>query len=194
MAKKTLRSAAGAAEDQLKAGAKKLQAQLGTVEKAAGKLATKAKERLPAPGDVKADLPGVRRRLRKATASVAKRKGRTGQEASPVATTSVATTPPTKSPAAKAVTTRAPAEKSPAEKSPAKKSPAKKSPAKKSPAKKSPAAKTPSTAAPRAGASPTTATPSSSWTVADLRAEAKRRGLTGYSSKTKAQLLSQLRG
>jgi hypothetical protein len=70
MAKKRLRSAAGTAEDQLKAGAKRLRGQLVTVEKAAGKLATKAKERLPAAGEVKPDLPGVRRRLKKATSSV----------------------------------------------------------------------------------------------------------------------------
>jgi hypothetical protein len=30
--------------------------------------------------------------------------------------------------------------------------------------------------------------------VADLRAEAKRRGLTGYSRKTKTELLADLRG
>ena len=128
MAKKTLRSAAGAAEGQLKAGAKKLQAQLGTVEKAAGKLATKAKERLPAPADVKAELPGVRRRLQKATASVTKRKGRAAS-------------------------------------------------------------------APRAEArprAPHAAGPDDTWTVADLRAEAKRRGMTGYSRKTKAELLAEL--
>jgi lysophospholipase len=132
MAKKRLRSAAGAAEDQLKAGAKRLQAQLGTVEKVAGKLATRAKERLPAPSDVKPDLPGVHRRLQKATASVKKRK------------------PPRDEPTA--------------------------------------------SAAPPAAASSTASAPDDSWTVADLRAEAKKRGLTGYSRKTKAELLTELRG
>jgi hypothetical protein len=110
MVRKKLQSAADAAEDQLKAGAKKLQAQLATVEKAAEALATKAK------------------------ASVAKRKDR---------------------------------------------------------------ARTPASGS--AGAAPashsaTERVPDDSWTVADLRAEAKRRGLTGYSGKTKAQLLAELRG
>jgi hypothetical protein len=151
MAKKTLRSAAGAAEDQLKAGAKKLQAQLGTVEKAAGKLASKAKERLPAPSDVKTDLPGVRRRLQKATASVAKRKGRAGP--APAAKAPATTASPSKASASKASASKASASK----------------------------------------ASARSSSPDASWTVADLRAEAKRRGLTGYSGKTKAQLLAQLR-
>src|SRR3954470_15675556 len=54
MANKKLKSAAGVAEDQLKAGVKRLQEQLATVEQAAGKLASKAKERLPAPAEVTA--------------------------------------------------------------------------------------------------------------------------------------------
>ncbi len=140
MAKKRLRSAAGAAEDQLKAGAKRLQAQLGTVEKAAGKLATKAKGRLPAPADVKPDLPGVRRRLQKATSSVTKRKA--SRDA-----------PSTKSAARKPTPTAAPTT-----------------------------------------ASSAASVPDDSWTVADLRAEAKKRGQTGYSRKTKAELLADLRG
>jgi hypothetical protein len=131
MAKKTLRSAAGAAEDQLKAGAKRLQAQLGTVEKAAGKLATRAKERMPAASDVKPDLPGVRRRLKKATSSVTKRKASRG---------------------------------------------------------------TPTSSAASRTASSAASGPDDSWTVADLRAEAKKRGLTGYSRKSKADLLAELRG
>jgi hypothetical protein len=152
MAKKTLRSAADAAEGQLKAGAKKLQARLDTVEKAAGKLATKAKERLPAPADVKAELPGVGRRLKEATASVTKRAGRIAPASASKAAANAG---------------------SAAEKGASK------------------------TGASKTGASKTRAakpsTPDTSWTVADLRAEAKRRGLTGYSSKTKAQLLAQLR-
>jgi hypothetical protein len=134
MAKKRLKSAAGAAEGQLKAGAKRLQAQLGNVEKAAGKLATKAKDRLPAAADVKPDLPGVRRRLQMATSSVKKRRA---PRAAP--------TPATPSAASTTASTNASA-------------------------------------------------PDDSWTVADLRAEAKKRGLTGYSRKTKAQLLAELRG
>ncbi len=137
MANKTLKSAAGAAEDQLKAGAKKLHAQLGTVGGAAGKLASKAKERLPAPADVKPDLAGVRRRLQQATTAVTKRKGPGG-----------------------------------------------------SPAKATGAAPSTARAVPPSG----TSGPDESWTVAALRAEAKKRGLTGYSRKTKAQLLAELRG
>jgi lysophospholipase len=133
MAQKTLRSAAGAAEDQLKAGAKKIRGQLAPVEKAVEGLATKAKERLPSPSDVKPDLPGVRRRLRKATSSVTRRK----------ATRGASTTP---------------------------------------------------TASATAAAPSTTPGPDDSWTVADLRAEAKKRGLTGYSRKSKAELLAELRG
>ena len=149
MAKKRLRSAAGAAEDQLKAGAKRLQAQLGTVEKAAGKLATKAKGRLPAPSDVKPDLPGVRRRLQKATSSVTKRKA----SRKPSTTVDHAAPQKTSTAAPQKTSTAAPTTRS------------------------------------RAGSGP-----DDSWTVADLRAEAKKRGLTGYSRKTKAQLLAELRG
>ena len=137
MAKKTLKSAAGAAEDQLKAGAKKLHAQLGTVGGAAGKLASKAKGRLPAAADVKPDLPGVRRRLQQATAAVTKLKGPGGP-----------------------------------------------------PAKATGAAPSTAPAVPPSGSSG----PDESWTVPALRAEAKKRGLTGYSRKTKAQLLAELRG
>jgi hypothetical protein len=129
MAKKRLRSAAGAAEDQLKASAKKLKGQLVTVEKAAEKLATKAKDRLPAPSDVKPDLPGVRRRLQHATSTVTKRKN---------------------------------------------------------------AAPAPAAAPPRAPGP--ASRPDDSWTVVDLRAEAKRRGMVGYSRMSKAQLLAELRG
>jgi hypothetical protein len=124
-AKKRLRAAAGVAESQVKAGAQKVQEQLHTVEKAAGMLATKAKQRLPAPADVKAEVPAVLERLQRATAVVTRRKDGAG-------------TP----------------------------------------------------AAASAGA----ATPDDSWTVADLRAEARRRGMTGYSRKVKADLLAALRG
>jgi hypothetical protein len=124
-ARKRIRAAAGAAEGQLKAGAQKVQEQLHTVEKAAGMLATKAKQHLPAPADVKVELPAVLGRLQKATT-----KGTRRQDG--------ATTP--------------------------------------------------------AGASAGAATPDDSWTVAELRAEARRRGLTGYSRKVKADLLAELRG
>lgn len=131
MAKKTLRSAAEAAEGQLKSGAKKIRGQLAPVEKAAEKLATKAKERLPSPSEVKAELPGVRQKLKKATASVTKRKGAAKTAANPAKTAA-------------------------------------------------------STASTDSG-------PDDSWTVADLRAEAKKRGVTGYSRMTKADLLTALR-
>lgn len=39
-----------------------------------------------------------------------------------------------------------------------------------------------------------TGAPDDSWTVTRLRAEARSRGLTGYSRKTKAELLAELRG
>jgi hypothetical protein len=125
--RKKLKDAAGAAEDQLKAGAKKVQAGLVTVEKAAEKWTAKAKQHVPAAADVKAELPAVGRRLRKAKASVSRRKGH-GPDP-------VASDPVTPDPA-----------------------------------------------------------PDDSWTVAELRAECGRRGLTGYSRKTKAQLLAVLRG
>lgn len=134
MANKRLKSAAGVAEDQLKAGAKKLQEQLVTVEKAVEKLATKAKERLPAPADVKAEIPEVRRRVQQATASMTRRKGGSGPRPVAAASTAAQST------------------------------------------------------------SSTSSTPDESWSVADLRAEAKRRGMTGYSRKTKAELLADLSG
>jgi lysophospholipase len=122
MARMKLWSAAGAAEGQLKAGAKKIRGQLVTVEKAAEKLAS----------DVKAELPGVGRRLKEATTSVTKRK--------------------------------------------------------------SPRRTTPAAAAEPAQPAPSPAGgPDDSWTVADLRAEAKKRGMTGYSRKTKSELLADLR-
>lgn len=130
MAKKTLKSAADAAEEQLKAGAKLLQAQLATGVEVAEKLAANVKDRLPAPAEVTA----------LAKDAVAKRGGR-GKKQAPA---------PAKS-----------------------------------------AAETPAKTAAKASGGKTV---DSSWTVADLRAEAKRRGLTGYSGKNKSQLLRQLRG
>ena len=125
MANKKLKSAADAAEDQLKAGVKRLQEQLATVEEAAGKLATKAKKRLPAASEVTA------------LAKDAVAKGATKVRRS------------------------APARPS---------------------------------ASGGGGAASSGSGPDDSWTVADLRAEAKRRGLTGYSRKTKSELLADLRG
>jgi septal ring factor EnvC (AmiA/AmiB activator) len=46
-----------------------------------------------------------------------------------------------------------------------------------------------------AGSVPSSSTvPDDSWTVTALRAEARRRGISNYSRKTKAQLLVELRG
>lgn len=133
MPNKKLTSVAGA-------GVAKLQTQLATVEKAAEKLAAKAKERLPAAADVKAELPVVRERLEQAArTAVDKGRARTRRRA-----------------AAGARPVMAPVDAS--------------------------------APAPRA------AGPDESWTVARLRAEAKARGLTGYSRKTKAELLADLRG
>jgi len=71
--------------------------------------------------------------------------------------------------------------------------PAKKAPARKAPAKKSPAKKAPVT---RAGTRSRgqAARADDSWTLTALRAEARSRGLAGYSRKSKAQLLAALRG
>ena len=125
MAKKTLRSAADAAEEQLKAGAKLLQSQLATAEKVAERLATKAKERLPAAAEVTA----------MAKEAIAKRGSRgKGSATGPV-----------------------------------------------------------KASASTGSSSSSGRTPDDSWTVADLRDEAKRRGLTGYSKLTKAELLAALR-
>ena len=92
---------------------------------------------------------------------------------------------PAKSPARKATaawpTSIPAAEKNLATKKPATKSPATKSPATKSPATKSPATKSPAARSTRSGP-----------TVAELRAQAKAKGITGYSSMTKAQLMSAL--
>jgi lysophospholipase len=124
MSNNRLRSAADVAEEQLRAGAKRLQAQLATAEKvaekAAEKLAAKARERLPAPADA---ASGVATKARDAVGRRRSRPG--GSRPAPVM-------------------------------------------------------------------APPGATPDESWTVADLRAEAKRRGLGGYSRKTKAQLLADL--
>jgi lysophospholipase len=156
MGNKRLKSAAGAAEEQLKAGARKLQEQLVTVEKAAGRLATKAKERLPAPADVKAEIPELRRRLQGATAAVTKR---AAGGVRPVAETSEVEPPSSVSGSTE------PKEPRPA-----------------------------TSSATSSASSSATATPDDSWSVADLRAEARRRGRTGYSRKTKAELLADLQG
>jgi predicted nucleic acid-binding Zn-ribbon protein len=87
----------------------------------------------------------------------------------------------TTAPATRAAATKAAAKRAPAKKTPAKKTPAKKTPAKKAPAKK---AETPA----RSGS----VRPDDSWTVTALRAEARSRGLAGYSRKTKDQLLAEL--
>lgn len=47
-------------------------------------------------------------------------------------------------------------------------------------------------AVPEPGAPAASTTPDASWTVVQLRAEARSRGLTGLSGKTKAQLLDAL--
>ena len=132
MANKKLKSAAGVAEDQLKAGVKRLQEQLTTVEQVAGKLATKAKERLPAAAEVTA----------LAKDAVAKR------------------------------TTRG----------------------RRSGASRTSTSSTGGSAGGATGGSTAGSRPDDSWTVADLRAEAKRRGLSGYSRKSKAELLDDLGG
>jgi lysophospholipase len=133
---KKLRTAAGAAEEQLKAGAKLVQAQLATAAGAAAEVASKAKERLPAAAGAAAEvaakakerLPAASEVASKAKGVVAKRGGR-GRAPRPVMAPSAASR-----------------------------------------------------------------TPDDSWTVADLREEAKRRGATGYSRMTKAELLKELGG
>ena len=51
----------------------------------------------------------------------------------------------------------------------------------------------PATADPSPTAAPSSVEPDAGWTVVQLRAEARSRGLTGMSGKTKAQLLAALR-
>lgn len=51
---------------------------------------------------------------------------------------------------------------------------------------------TPAAVAPATNDSDTSAAPDSSWTVAQLRAEARRRGITGMSNKPKAELVQAL--
>lgn len=122
MVKNRLKAVTDVAEDQVKAGVKRLQDQLVTVEKAAGRLTARAKERLPSGAGLKPELPVVRDRLERAKASVMRRQGRD-----------------------------------------------------------------------RASGG-STAAPDDSWTVAELREEARTRGLTGYSRMKKAELLAALRG
>ena len=139
MAKKKQKSPRNAAEKQLKALVKKLQAQLAAAEGSAEKWKARAKDHRSLASGVKAELSVVRRRLERAEASVTKWKDRA---------------------------------KSPA-----------------------PAAPVTATPAPEASTLPTASTaPDESWTVTALRAEARRRGVAGYSRKTKAQLLADLRG
>src|SRR5262245_19812057 len=137
MAKKQ-KSAAGAAEKQLKAAVKKLQSQLAAAEKSAEKWKAKAKDNKSVTATIKTELAAARRRLEKAEASVLKWKDRARK-----------------------------------------------------PSGRAPLAAVPDPA-PEAAAGGSV--PDENWTVTALRAEARSRGITGYSRKTKAELLAELRG
>jgi lysophospholipase len=144
MAKK--KSAATAAEKQLKAAVKKLQVQLAAAEKSAEKWRARARDNKSVSASIKAELASVRRRLEKAEGAVLKWKDRARRPATRAPLTAVPDPP---APAAETATTTG------------------------------------------SGAA---ATPDESWTVAALRAEARSRGITGYSRKSKAELLAVLRG
>ena len=92
-----------------------------------------------------------------------------------------------------AVATEAPAQKEPAQKDSTQKDSAQKDQAQKDQAQKAPAQKAPNTNTAPAKKSAAGRKPSRSGpTVAELRQQAKAKGIKGYSSMTKAQLLNAL--
>jgi DNA-binding protein HU-beta len=102
------------------------------------------------------------------------------------------TTAAKKTTAKKTTARNTPAKKAAASKATAKRTTARKTTARKTSAKKMPAQKT--AAQKTATRSPDrSARPDDSWTVTALRSEARRRGLTGYSRRSKAQLVAELR-
>ncbi|MGH1565557.1 hypothetical protein [Mumia sp. DW29H23] len=94
----------------------------------------------------------------------------------------------------KAAAKKTTAKKSTAKKSAAKKSAAKKTTAKKTPAKKSTATEPRSSTAPSATSAAAPAGSYASMTVVDLRKAARQKGVKGYSSLSKTQLVARLEG
>jgi hypothetical protein len=168
------KSTTASAEKQLKATVKKLRAQLAVAEKSAEKWKSRAKDHKSVAVGAKSELTAMRRRLDKAEANVAKWKER----AQAKAPTTAGLLAPPKDGAPKAATS-AP---SPVAAPPA-------SPVTAPTAAQSAPRNVVTSAAPSSGARP-----DDSWTVTALRAEARSRGVVGYSRKTKAQLLADLGG
>jgi hypothetical protein len=142
MAKK--KSATSAAEKQLRAAVKKLQAQLAAAEKSTERWRSKAKDHKAVTAAIKAELVAVRRRLEKAEGTALKWKDRAKKPAPPPL--SAVPDPP---PPAETIDSSMSSSGTPVD---------------------------------------------HSWTVTALRAEARSRGLSGYSRMTKAELLAELRG
>jgi hypothetical protein len=147
----------------LKAKVAKLRRRLDTAEVAIDRWRSKARKHKANAASAQAETERLRKRLDRETAPAA-------PATSAPRKTATKTTPrkaATKTAPKKAATKRA-----------------------KSPAKRpatSPAAR------PAAGPSAAGGAPDATWTLSALRAEAKRRQLTGYSRATKAQLLTRLR-
>ena len=158
MARKRLGTVAGVAEEHLKSGGKKVRARLVGVERAAGRLAKKAKARRRR---VRRHVPGAAPRAPETIGMVTS----SGMSANPSGAPVSADAPvgPGTDPVSPGI----------------------------DPVSVGADPVNPGTDPVSAG---TDAAPDDSWTVAALRAEARRRGMTGYSRKTKAQLVAELRG
>jgi hypothetical protein len=163
MAKKKSGKSDGAVKD-LKAKVAKLRRRLDTAEVAIDRWRSKARKHKANAASAQAETERLRKRLDRETAPSAP-------------ATSAPRKTATKTAPRKATTKTTP-----------------KKPATKTAPRK--AAKRPSTspaARPAAGPSAADGAPDATWTLSALRAEAKRRQLTGYSRATKAQLLTRLR-
>jgi hypothetical protein len=155
MARKRLGTVAGAAEEHLKSGGKKVRARLVGVERAADKLAKKVKARRRR---VRRHVPGAAPRAPETIGTAPSSGMSANPSGAPVSADASVSPGPT-------LGAGAPVS---------------------------------ADAAVGVGTDPVSqgaeSVPDDSWTVAALRAEARRRGMTGYSRKTKAQLVAELRG